>query len=133
MDSFPNKLKALRKHKNVSQQIVADNLGITQQAYGLYERGKREPNLETLARMSLYFGRTVDWLLGEFFTLLDPMHPIEMQGIDGIGENKNIGLITKGIPQTAKSIKTIVTDKEHIDYKGNTRTRETEIKRLKSK
>lgn len=58
------RLYELRKEKNVLQQTVADAVGISRQAYGLYETGKREPDLETLSKIADYFGVTVDYLLG---------------------------------------------------------------------
>ena len=56
-------LKALRKEKGVSQQAVADYLGITRQAYSNYENGNRVPDYETLLKLAEYFETTVDALL----------------------------------------------------------------------
>lgn len=56
-------LKKLRSDKGVSQQIVADYLSITKQAYSLYELGKREPDFETLLKLGEYFDVSTDYLL----------------------------------------------------------------------
>lgn len=56
-------LKELRLEKGVSQQIVADYLEITRQAYSNYENGNREPDYETLLKLAEYFGTTVDTIL----------------------------------------------------------------------
>lgn len=56
-------LKKLRAEKGVSQQIVADYLEITRQAYSNYENGNRDPDNETLLKMAEYFGVSVDFLL----------------------------------------------------------------------
>ena len=45
-------LKALRESKGVSQQTVADYLGITRQAYGNYETGKRQADYTALLRLA---------------------------------------------------------------------------------
>lgn len=56
-------LKQIRLDKGVSQQAVADYLGITRQAYSNYENENREPDKETLLKLAEYFETTVDILL----------------------------------------------------------------------
>lgn len=56
-------LRELRTAKGVSQQVVADYLEITRQAYSNYENGNRDPDNETLLKLAEYFGVTVDYLL----------------------------------------------------------------------
>lgn len=58
-----NQLKNLRTKKGVSQQIVADYLEITRQAYSNYENGNRDPDNETLLKLAEYFEVSVDYLL----------------------------------------------------------------------
>ena len=57
-------LMKIRKSKGLSQQDVADYLGISRQAYCNYENDKREASYETLLHLSEYFNVTVDELLG---------------------------------------------------------------------
>lgn len=45
---LPNRLDQLRRQHNLTHQQMAEKLGITRQAYGHYENGKREPDYETL-------------------------------------------------------------------------------------
>lgn len=56
-------LRKLRIEKDISQQIVADHLGITRQAYSNYENGNREPDNETLLKLAEYFEVSTDFLL----------------------------------------------------------------------
>ncbi len=56
-------LKELRAAKKVSQQDVANYLGITRQAYSNYENGNRDPDNETLLKLAEFFDVTVDTLL----------------------------------------------------------------------
>nr|DAO04665.1 MAG TPA: repressor protein [Caudoviricetes sp.] len=56
-------LRRLRAEKGVSQQVVADYLNITKQAYSLYELGKREPDFETLLKLGEYFNVSTDYIL----------------------------------------------------------------------
>ena len=58
------RLKELRIEKGVSQQIIADYLGITRQSYSNYELGNREADYETLTKLAKYFETTVDYLIG---------------------------------------------------------------------
>ena len=61
---FAARLRTLRKALGVKQQVIADKLGITTQAYSVYEAGKREPNLKNLIALAKAFGVTTDYLLG---------------------------------------------------------------------
>lgn len=56
-------LKTLRLKKGVSQQDVAQYLEVSRQAYGNYENGKRQPDLEVLLKLAEYYDTTVDALL----------------------------------------------------------------------
>ena len=57
-----NRLRILRGA--VSQQKVAENLGVSQRAYSNYENGTREPDQAMLLKMAEYFNVSVDYLLG---------------------------------------------------------------------
>lgn len=59
-----DRLLELRNERNLTQTQVAASLGISRQAYGHYETGKREPDNETLIRLATLFDVTTDYLLG---------------------------------------------------------------------
>ncbi|WP_028987646.1 helix-turn-helix domain-containing protein [Thermicanus aegyptius] len=61
---FQKRLKALRTKKKLTHQDMADFLGISRQAYGLYENGKREPDFHTLQKLADFFNVSTDYLLG---------------------------------------------------------------------
>lgn len=61
---MPN-FKPHRLRLGLSQREVGEALGITGQAYGNYETGKREADYATLRRLAALFGTTVDELLRE--------------------------------------------------------------------
>ena len=63
MSNISEKIRDLRKRKGVSQAAIAEYLGITKQAYSLYETGKREPDFETLLQLAKYFDTDADSLL----------------------------------------------------------------------
>lgn len=58
------RLKELRKLKAVSQEKVAQNIGVSQRSYAYYENGQHIADYETLIKLSKYFGVTIDYLLG---------------------------------------------------------------------
>lgn len=64
MNSFGEQLKQLRLAAGLTQQDLADELGISASAIGMYEQGRREPDRVTLLVMSHYFGVSCDYLLG---------------------------------------------------------------------
>lgn len=57
------KLKQIRKSKGITQQKLAKELYITQQALCNYEQGKREPDIQMLIKLADYFGVSVDYLV----------------------------------------------------------------------
>lgn len=61
---MPN-FKSHRLRLHLSQREVGEALGITSQAYGNYEAGKREADYATLRKLAALFGTTVDDLLRE--------------------------------------------------------------------
>ncbi|MBP0963256.1 MAG: helix-turn-helix domain-containing protein [Oscillospiraceae bacterium] len=61
---FTARLKELRKAKNVSQTLLAEMLGVSQQAVGKWDSGRSSPDPQTVADIASYFGVTADYLLG---------------------------------------------------------------------
>ena len=57
-------IKVLRKKKHVSQQKMADDLGVSQPTLACWETGTRRPDIETLPALADYFGVSTDTLLG---------------------------------------------------------------------
>ena len=64
MAQFDKILKLLRTEKNMSQQELADALGISKSAVNMYERGERQPTFEILESIADYFNVDIDYLLG---------------------------------------------------------------------
>lgn len=58
------KLKSLRTQKGLSQEKVANYLGITQQAYANYERGVRQADYDMLKKLRDFFDVSIDYILG---------------------------------------------------------------------
>ena len=57
-------LKALRKEYNISQQQLANIIGVSQQSINKYENHNVEPDIETLKAIATFFNTTIDFLVG---------------------------------------------------------------------
>ena len=58
------KLKTMRNDLNMTQQEVADKLGVSQVTYSRYESGRRIPDTDMTVALAKFFGCTTDYLLG---------------------------------------------------------------------
>lgn len=64
MTRLSDMLVYLRKRSGLSQQALAERLGITRSAIGMYETGRREPDLETLELFADYYNVDMNTLTG---------------------------------------------------------------------
>ena len=65
MATFGEMLRKLRKSRELSQQDLARNIGISKSSINMYERNDREPGFETLEKIADYFNADMDYLLGK--------------------------------------------------------------------
>ena len=70
------RLKELRLRDKKTQKELAAFLGVDRTTYTKYETGVSEPNLETLNRLSSYFGVSIEYLLGN-----PPTKPKKQKGV----------------------------------------------------
>lgn len=61
---FKDKIKELRISKNLSQQQLADKLGLSQSAVAKWELGKAEPTASAIIAIAKFFNETTDYILG---------------------------------------------------------------------
>lgn len=59
-----NRLRELRKERDVSQADVGKLFKITRQAVQRWEVGKSEPNIFQLIALANYFDVSIDYLVG---------------------------------------------------------------------
>ncbi len=62
---FAENLRRLREFKKMDKKELAKVLDISPQAVGQFELGKREPSLDTLKKISVYFGISLDALISD--------------------------------------------------------------------
>ncbi len=77
MVDFGNILKKLRSEEGLTQQQLADRLGITKSVVSYYELHERTPSPEILVKFASIFHVSTDYLLG-----LDRKETIDLTGLD---------------------------------------------------
>lgn len=64
LDYFGDRLKLLRKERGITQQELADAIGISKGGLCYYENTNRAPDITVLERFADYFKVSADYLLG---------------------------------------------------------------------
>ncbi len=77
MDNFGESLFAVRRKKGLDQAGLADLIGVSRATISDYERGRSQPNIETLRKISALLNVSLDELLGTAHL------------IDKVGDQKN--------------------------------------------
>lgn len=62
---FANRLVELRKANGLSQEALAEKLGLSRQAISKWERGEASPDTDNLIALAEIYGTTLDELLGK--------------------------------------------------------------------
>ena len=63
---FNEKLKFLRRSSKLTQEQVANYIGVKRVAYTAYEAGRTCPSLENVVKLASLYNVTTDTLLGSF-------------------------------------------------------------------
>lgn len=63
MGDIGKTLKELRKRNNITQEAVAQKIGVTRQAISSYESGRTQPSIELLMRLADIYGVSLDDIL----------------------------------------------------------------------
>ncbi len=74
---FGSRLKELRKQSGLTQQQLADRIGVTKSVISFYELRERSPSPDVLAKLSYIFHVSTDYLLG-----IERVRTIDVSGLD---------------------------------------------------
>lgn len=101
-------LKKLRLESGISQQKLADIIGISQQSVNKYENHNIEPDIATLILLANHFNTSVDYLIGN----TDINHIIEnVETYDlNTDEADLVNNYRKLTPAERDSIKAVITN-----------------------
>lgn len=61
---LPNVLKELRTENKLTQKEIAAKINVSQRAYAFYEKGEREPSIETLTEIAKFYKVSIDYIVG---------------------------------------------------------------------
>ncbi len=64
MSKFSDNFKTMRKHRNLTQEQIAEALGVSCQAVSKWETSSSYPDISLLPIIADYFGVSVDFLIG---------------------------------------------------------------------
>ncbi|WP_126425444.1 helix-turn-helix domain-containing protein [Brevibacillus marinus] len=62
--TFGTRLKRLRQQMGLSQQELANRIGLNRSTYARYETDDNQADYQTLQKLADFFGTSVDYLLG---------------------------------------------------------------------
>lgn len=63
-ENFATRLKELRIENNLSQQKLANEIGVTQKAIDFWEKNINEPKASYIIKLAKYFNVSADYILG---------------------------------------------------------------------
>ena len=86
-------LKRLREEKNMTQAELGKALEISPSAIGMYEQGRRTPDIPTLKKIASYFNVSLDYLLGNA-----PAKTVQQKTIGRGVRIPVLGRVVAGIP-----------------------------------
>jgi transcriptional regulator with XRE-family HTH domain len=75
---FPTQMRKLRSELKITQETLANEIGVTKSTISLYETGDNVPDIKTLAKIADFYGVSADWLLGR---TPDPTTDIDVKAI----------------------------------------------------
>ena len=64
MTIFTERLKELRLKKGLTQTELGEKVGVKQNTFTNWEKGKREPSFENLIKLADLLEVSLDWLFG---------------------------------------------------------------------
>lgn len=77
------KILSLRKARNMSQEELADNLGVSRQAVSRWEVGSALPDASNILQLSKLFGVSADYLLNDDYKGEAPV-PIKNKSVSSV-------------------------------------------------
>lgn len=77
-----NRIAALRKNRNLTQDDMSTTLGISRAALSHYEKGRREPDYDTLINIADFFKVSLDYIMGRTDDPLASLDPENREFID---------------------------------------------------
>jgi len=108
-ECFPSRLSQLMQERKVSQAQLGDYIGSKRQTVSLYATGQSKPDIDTLCKISQFFGVSADYLIGRS----DSRNPENASAVDELGlSEESVNILTQ---LRRKSQKPFVREREPED------------------
>ena len=108
------KIAELRKENRLTQKEVSEKIGVTQQSYNSYEKGRTAPTIEILVRLSYLYGVPIDIIVDK--GKLNKDEAEQRKILEGYG--KEIEILKKQVetadPENKEKIKKFVEGMEQM-------------------
>ncbi len=90
---FITKIRELRLEKDLSQEEVANGIGVGKNTYLAYEKGTQSPKLETVQKIALFYGVPMFELVCEEEADIDETLRSKLQMIKNLGQKEKESLL----------------------------------------
>ena len=118
-------MKAFRLRSGLKQSEIADLVGITDKNWSSYERGRTEPNLETIVKLADAFRITVDSLVKQDMnviadTLVKNFLDVRLNKSNDVGEKTHESLSNMSVQRPSNRVEepseeyVVITNQESI-------------------
>lgn len=64
MEIVAERIKTLRLEKNIGQNFLAKEMGVSNASISYWENAKQEPSAQAIYKIANYFGVSADYILG---------------------------------------------------------------------
>jgi len=112
---LPEKLKTIRKLRNLTQETVADKLGISTQSYAKIERGETDVNLSRLQQIAQLMGIELSQLFclddKNVFNFTASSHFTQFQNVNSLSTEQ-----TEYKPELENAHLMVEQQQKEIDY-----------------
>ena len=110
-------LKLLRKRKKLSQEQLAEILGVSRSSVNAYENQLADPTLPTLIKISDHFKVSIDRLLKQNMKLLSEMELGEIErGLDVDIQGKRLRILSTTVDAKNKNLVDLIPEKAKAGY-----------------
>lgn len=93
MAEFKDRLKELRKSRDLSQAELAEKIGVSVGLIGMYENGQRNPSKEKMEVIADFFNVSLDYITGKDQGSVYYFDPETAQMAETLKNDKNMRLL----------------------------------------
>lgn len=112
IDFFASTLKKIRSDKNITQQQLAELIGLSRYTIQDWEAAKRTPSLDMLPKIAKALDTTTDRLVGEPENMATKENTVTFSPADLKAMRKEIGISTRELARQVGAQQSVIEDYE---------------------